>query len=63
MTALHGARISEAEWRTSGSLAAMRGYVAKILQEERGKLEGAESPLRTNYEHLRDCLPRARLTR
>jgi hypothetical protein len=56
-TAMRGARISESEWRASGDLAILRGYVAKILQEEPGKLQSPEALLQTNYEHLRPCLP------
>jgi len=56
-TALRGAGISESEWRTSTDLAAMRGHVAKILQQEQGKFQSPEALLRANYEHLRTCLP------
>jgi mono/diheme cytochrome c family protein len=63
MTALHGAKTSEAEWRASGSLATMRAYVGKILQEERGKVDRPGSLSRTNYERLRECVPRERPSR
>jgi len=56
-TALRGAGISESEWQGSVDLAAMRGHVLKILQQEQGKFESPEALLRTNYEHLRTCLP------
>ena len=56
-TALRGARIGESEWRSGSDLAALRGYVAKILQEEPGKFASPEALLHTNYEHLRTCLP------
>ena len=56
-TALRGAGISESEWQASSDLAAMRGHVAKILQQEQGRFESPAALLRTNYEHLRTCLP------
>lgn len=57
-TALRSAGISDPEWRAGPDLAALRGYVAKILRSESGKDVSPESLLRTNYERLRDCLPR-----
>ena len=56
-TALRGARIGESEWRSGSDLAALRGSVAKILQEVPGKFASPEALLHTNYEHLRTCLP------
>ncbi|HEY2816245.1 MAG TPA: hypothetical protein VGK44_03820 [Casimicrobiaceae bacterium] len=56
-TAMRAARISESQWRASRDLAALRGYVAKILQQEPGKFQSPEALLHTDYEHLRTCLP------
>jgi len=55
--ALRAARINESEWSASADLAALRGQVAKILQEEQGEFRSPETLLHTNYEHLRTCLP------
>jgi mono/diheme cytochrome c family protein len=56
-SAMRGARISESEWRASSDLAALRRYVAKILQQDPGKFQSPEAVLHTNYEQLRTCLP------
>jgi mono/diheme cytochrome c family protein len=57
--ALYGFHSSPQAWRDSAELAALRTYVERALQAEKGKAPRPEELLARGYENLRACLPEA----
>lgn len=54
LAALH---VTPEMWRASEELAALRAYVAQLLQAESGRAITAAELLDQGYENLRECLP------
>ena len=57
--ALYGFHSSPQSWRDSAELAALKAYVERALQTEKGKTPRPEELLARGYENLRACLPEA----
>jgi mono/diheme cytochrome c family protein len=55
--ALYGSHVSPAAWRDSAELGALRTYVERVLQSEKGKVPAVDELLSRGYENLRSCLP------
>jgi mono/diheme cytochrome c family protein len=57
--ALYGFHGSPQSWRESAELAALKAYVERALQTEKGKTPRPDELLALGYENLRACLPEA----